>query len=48
VPAPGTDRLFVTELAGKVFSFPDDPACTGADFFVDVGGPRGPPGEADR
>jgi uncharacterized repeat protein (TIGR03806 family) len=36
VPAPGTDRLFVTELAGKVFSFPDDPACAAADLFVDV------------
>lgn len=36
VPAPGTDRLFVTELAGKVVSFRDDPACTSADLFVDV------------
>src|ERR671912_370860 len=24
--APGSDRLFVAELGGKVYSFPDDPA----------------------
>jgi uncharacterized repeat protein (TIGR03806 family) len=37
VPAPGTDRLFVTELSGNVYSFPDDSACAEADLFVDAG-----------
>ena len=36
VPAPGTDRLFVTEQGGRVYSFRDDPECREADLFLDV------------
>lgn len=36
VPAPGTDRLFVTEQRGRVYSFRDDPECREADLFLDV------------
>jgi uncharacterized repeat protein (TIGR03806 family) len=34
--APGTDRLFVGEHAGKLYSFPDDPTCAKADLFLDL------------
>src|SRR5262245_44262993 len=34
--APGTDRLFVAEHAGKIFSFRNDPACDKADLFLDA------------
>ena len=33
--APGTDRLFVAEHDGKIYSIPPDPACTQADLLVD-------------
>src|SRR5687767_5578129 len=29
--APGTDRLFVAEQEGRVYSFPPDPDCSRAD-----------------
>ncbi len=34
--APGTERLFVAEQAGKIYSFPDDQNCRQADLFLDV------------
>src|SRR6266446_5626655 len=34
--APGTERLFVGEQAGKIYSFPKDPACSKADLFFDL------------
>ncbi len=34
--APGTDRLFVAEQRGKVYSFPNDQACEEANLFVDA------------
>jgi putative heme-binding domain-containing protein len=34
--APGTERLFVGEHAGKLYSFPKDPACVQADMFLDL------------
>ncbi len=34
--APGLDRLFVAELKGKVYSFPNDPDCPTADLFFDL------------
>jgi putative heme-binding domain-containing protein len=34
--APGTSRLFVGEHAGKLYSFPNDPACKKADLFLDL------------
>jgi putative heme-binding domain-containing protein len=34
--APGTDRLFVGEHAGKIYSFPNDPARAKADLFFDL------------
>jgi uncharacterized repeat protein (TIGR03806 family) len=34
--APGTDRLFVAEQGGKVFSIPNDPDCSSADLLLDV------------
>lgn len=36
VNAPGTDRLFVMELGGKVFSFPNNPNVEQADLFIDL------------
>ncbi len=33
--APGSDRLFVVEQAGKVFSFPNQPDVQAADLVVD-------------
>ncbi len=35
VPAPGSDRLFVVEQAGKIFSFPSKPDVESADLAVD-------------
>jgi putative heme-binding domain-containing protein len=34
--APGTDRLFVGEQAGKLFSFPRNPAGSKADLLLDL------------
>jgi putative heme-binding domain-containing protein len=34
--APGTDRFFVAEQSGKIYSFPADPACSSPDLFVDT------------
>jgi glucose/arabinose dehydrogenase len=34
--APGSHRLFVGEQAGKIFSFPNDQACSKADLFIDM------------
>src|SRR5229473_7887716 len=31
--APGTERLFVGEQAGKIYSFPRDPACSKPVLF---------------
>jgi uncharacterized repeat protein (TIGR03806 family) len=35
--APGTDRLFVAERYGKIFSFPNDPRTQKAELFLDLG-----------
>ncbi len=35
--APGTDRLFVADRTGKVFSLPNDPAVKQADLVLDIG-----------
>src|SRR5207244_9227447 len=34
--APGTDRLFVGEQAGKLYSFPKDQSCARPDLFLDL------------
>ena len=34
--APGINRLFVGEHAGKLFSFPNDEKCAKADLFLDL------------
>lgn len=34
--APGSDRRFVAEQGGKIYSFPDDENCTKADLFFDA------------
>jgi putative heme-binding domain-containing protein len=34
--APGTNRLFVAEQAGAIYSFPPDPGCKKADLFIDL------------
>lgn len=34
--APGTNRLFVGEQGGKIYSFPADPSCAKADLFLDI------------
>ncbi len=34
--APGTDRLFLTENSGKIYSIPADQNCKQADLFLDV------------
>jgi putative heme-binding domain-containing protein len=34
--APGTDRLFVGEHAGKIYSFKNDPSAAKADPFLDL------------
>ncbi|MBI3468967.1 MAG: PQQ-dependent sugar dehydrogenase [Planctomycetes bacterium] len=35
--APGSDRLFVVERYGKIFSFPNDPKTEQAELFLDLG-----------
>jgi uncharacterized repeat protein (TIGR03806 family) len=35
--APGSDRLFVAERYGKIYSFPNDPRVERADLFLDLG-----------
>ncbi len=37
VVAPGTDRLFVAERKGKIFSFANDPKTEQAELFMDLG-----------
>ena len=34
--APSTDRLFVAEQKGRIYSIPNDPKCKQADLFLDV------------
>ncbi|MCO6458235.1 MAG: PQQ-dependent sugar dehydrogenase [Pirellulaceae bacterium] len=34
--APGTDRWFVAEHSGKIYSIPPDPDCAAADLLIDV------------
>lgn len=34
--APGTERLFVAEQAGKIYSFDNDPQCSQADLVADL------------
>jgi uncharacterized repeat protein (TIGR03806 family) len=34
--APATDRLFVGEQAGKLYSIPNDPKCNKPDLFLDL------------
>lgn len=34
--APGTDRLFVAQQQGKIFSVPSDRSCRQADLFLDT------------
>ncbi len=34
---PGSDRLFVVERFGKIYSFPNDPNVKQADLFLDLG-----------
>jgi putative heme-binding domain-containing protein len=34
--APGSDRLFICEQAGRIYSFPKDPQCEKADLFLDI------------
>ncbi len=36
VPAAGTSRLFLAELKGRIYSFPNDPGCKAADLALDV------------
>lgn len=36
VSAPGTDRLFVVEQGGKLFSFPQEPSAAKADLLIDL------------
>ena len=40
--APGSDRLFVADRNGKIFSFPNDPQVATADLVLDVKDPVGP------
>src|SRR5262245_58469743 len=35
--APGSERLFVVELLGKIYSFPEEQDCETPDLFLDVG-----------
>jgi len=37
VRAPGTDRLFVAERYGKIYSFPNTPLVERAELFLDLG-----------
>lgn len=34
--SPGSDRLYVMEQMGKIFSIPNDPNCEKADLFIDL------------
>src|SRR5438132_7566788 len=34
--APGTERLFIGEQVGKLYSFPNDPAVAKTDLFLDL------------
>jgi putative heme-binding domain-containing protein len=34
--APGTERLFIGEQAGKIWSIPNDPSCSKPDLFLDL------------
>lgn len=34
--APGSDRLFVVEQSGKIYSIPQEPDCRKADLFLDL------------
>src|SRR5579871_6486830 len=34
--APGTDRLFLAEQAGQIYSFRNEPGVTAAERFVDL------------
>src|SRR5581483_1015846 len=34
--APGTDRFFLAERFGKIFSFANDPQTDKADLFIDL------------
>jgi uncharacterized repeat protein (TIGR03806 family) len=36
VPAQGTSRLFVGELRGRIYSFPNDPDCAKGDLALDL------------
>ena len=36
VCATGTNRLFLGEVKGRVYSFPNDPGCTKADLALDL------------
>jgi uncharacterized repeat protein (TIGR03806 family) len=36
VPAAGTSRLFLGDLKGRIWSFPDDPSCRRVDLALDV------------
>ena len=36
VCAKGTNRLFLGELKGRVYSFPNDPGCTKADLALEL------------
>ena len=36
VPAQGTSRLFLGELKGRIYSFPNDPGCAKADLALDL------------
>lgn len=35
-PAPGTERLYLAEVRGEIFSFPPDPDCRQADLAIDL------------
>jgi uncharacterized repeat protein (TIGR03806 family) len=37
VTAPGSERFFVVQHRGKIFSFPNDPKADKAELFLDVG-----------
>jgi uncharacterized repeat protein (TIGR03806 family) len=37
VRAKGTDRLFLGDLKGRIYSFPDDPACKRIDLALELG-----------
>ena len=35
-PVPGQERLLVAEQEGRIYTFPDDPACRDAELFLDM------------